>query len=126
MTSTQTFTYDGATVAQSFVVPWHVPGSLTITLLGGGGGMSGGSGADGRRPGPPGKIAGHLTIAALTSLSIIVGGTPAQYAGPTVGVAGWLGGDGGGTGTGHKARRPAAADRVSADRAAAVSSRPAP
>ena len=100
MTSTQTFTYDGATVAQSFVVPWHVPGSLTFTMFGGTGGESGGSGDGGRRPGPPGKIAGHLTIAALTDLAVIVGGAPAQYAGPTVGVAGWLGGDGGGTGTG--------------------------
>ena len=97
----QSFFYDGNTTPQTFVVPWHVPGSLTMTLLGGGGGMSGGPGAtDGRRPGPQGRIGGTLTIAALTSLSIIVGGTPGQYAAPTVGVAGWLGGDGGGSGTG--------------------------
>lgn len=99
MTSTQTFTYDGLTVPQSFTVPWHIPGTLTVEVRGAAGGRSlGGAGADGTRVGPPGRIAGILDVSALTVLSIIVGGTPAIASPPTAGVAGWLGGDGGGNG----------------------------
>ena len=99
MTSSRTFTYDGLTVPQSFTVPWHVPGSLTVEVRGAQGGQSlGGWGADGTRSGPQGRIAGILDVDPLTVLSIIVGGTPAIASPPTAGVAGWLGGDGGGNG----------------------------
>ena len=85
-----TVRFDPTGSAQSWAVPPHVAGTLTVVCRGGRGafGDTGSSGASG---GWGGGIAATLSVAAGTTLTIIPG-----YAAPTAaGYGGFAGGDGG-------------------------------
>ncbi len=95
---TVTFNYTGS--SQTWTVPRHVPGTLTVRIVGGAGGTGGPQG--GSNGGPGGGAIGTLTLAAGTTLTVDVGGVGTQYqVSPSNGPApgGWPdGGDGWGRG----------------------------